>query len=113
MDINNLTIGQLKEIKSLCGLSGSNESLTKQFRVGDKVFIRTVTLYYTGRVKDVYSDAVVLDDAAWIADTGRFYDFLKKGTPNEVEPFPDPVTVPLGSIIDHTEWKHELLRTQK
>jgi hypothetical protein len=42
-----------------------------------------------------------LEDAAWIADTGRFADALKSGKFNEVEPFPDgQVIVGRGAIID-------------
>lgn len=82
-------------------------------KVGDKVFIRTVTLYYTGKIKALANGFITLDDAAWIADTGRFHDFLKEGKANEVEPFIDPVHIPVSSVIDMTEWKHPLLKEQK
>lgn len=35
--------------------------------VGRKVFIRTVTHHYTGRITLIEPDAVVLENAAWIA----------------------------------------------
>lgn len=111
MNIDELTVGQLKTIKSLCGLGSEQKS--SPFQVGKKYFIHTVTLYYTGELKEIYPDALVLDNAAWIPDTGRFYDFLKNGKPNEVEPFLDPVIIPTGSIIGATEWKHDLLKEQK
>ena len=39
---------------------------------------------------------LILEDAAWIADTGRFSDAI-----NEVEPFPDgKVIVSRGALID-------------
>ena len=75
--------------------------------------IRTVTLYYTGRVALVKASEVVLSEAAWIADTGRFHDALRDGTLSEVEPFVGPVSINRGSIIDVTEWKHPLPRLQK
>ncbi len=81
--------------------------------VGRAVFMRTVTMYYTGRVALVKASEVVLTDAAWIADTGRFADTLSKGTLNEIEPFPAPVSINRGAIVDVTEWKHALPRTQK
>lgn len=112
MDINDLTVGQLKEIRNLCGITAS-ESKRTPFIVGKKYFIRTVTLYYTGELKEIYADALVLEKASWIPGTGRFYDFLKNGTPNEVEPFVDPVIIPMGSIVDATEWQHKLLKDQK
>ena len=61
----------------------------------------------------VKASEIVLDDAAWIADTGRFYNALKDGTLSEVEPFIGPVSINRGSIVDVTEWKHALPRTQK
>lgn len=47
---------------------------------------------------------LVLEDAAWIADTGRFADALKKAEFSEVEPFPDgKVIVGRGAVIDAVE----------
>lgn len=83
------------------------------FKVGDKVFIRTVTLYYTGEIIAIQSGFLTLKDAAWICDTGRFADFLKEGKANEVEPFIENVSVPLGSVIDISKWPHKLFRDQK
>ena len=81
--------------------------------MGKTVFIRTVTMYHTGRVVDMDDKFIVLEDAAWIADTGRFSDALKTGKLSEVEPVEGLVRVSLGAIVDVFEWKHELPRTQK
>lgn len=83
------------------------------YEVGKSYLIRTVTFYYTGRLKRITPKELVLEDAAWIADTGRFYDCLKNGTFNEVEPYAEPVIVSRDGIIDATEWTHELPRKQK
>lgn len=80
---------------------------------GKSVFIRTVTLYYTGKLKKVCGQFLTLENAAWIPDTGRFYDFLRDGKANEVEPFVGEVHIPLGSLIDVTEWVHALPQDQK
>ena len=80
--------------------------------IGKNVFIRTVTFYYTGRLVSV-TDWLHLESAAWIADTGRFSDAMKNGTLNEVEPFPADCWIAAGSVIDISEWKHELPRTRK
>ena len=82
-------------------------------KLGQSYFIRTVTMHYTGRLKYLDAHVMVLSDAAWIADSGRFYDALKTGTLNEVEPFPSEVIVSLGGVIDVSEWLHELPRLQK
>lgn len=80
-------------------------------RVGNAVFIRTVTTYYTGRVLAVMPDGgPVLGDAAWIADTGRFADAMRTGVFSEVEPYPAgmAVRVPSGPIVDIVTWPHAL-----
>lgn len=79
-------------------------------RVGETVFIRTVTHYYTGRVALLTRDEIVLTDAAWIADTKRWNETLTTGALNEVEPFPLPVSIARGSVVDVTEWQHALPR---
>jgi hypothetical protein len=81
--------------------------------VGNAVLIRTVTHYQTGRVTAIGDTWVVLEDAAWIASTGRFADALKTGTLDEVEPCSDPVEIGLGSIVDVYHWRHPLPREQK
>ena len=73
--------------------------------VGKSYFIRTVTHYFTGRLIWVGDKELVLKEAAWIADTGRFNEFAAGKTVNEVEPFPKDSTVIIGrgSLIDMTE----------
>jgi len=80
--------------------------------VGRKLFIRTVTNYLTGEVKGFVGGFIHLKNAAWIADTGRFSDAIKKGTFNEVEPVEDAF-VSIGSIVDMFPWTHKLPREKK
>lgn len=81
--------------------------------VGNAVFVRCVTHYYTGRVAEVTAEHVILTDAAWIADTGRFSAALTSSTLGEVEPYPDPVSIARGAIVDATLWRHALPRAVK
>jgi len=84
------------------------------FKCGDKLFIRTVTHYFTGRLVQILHDFVVLEDVCWIGDTGRYGDWLAKGTGRELEPYPPgKVAIGRGAVIDISEWKHELPREQK
>ncbi len=106
-------IKQSIELAKLLDGVESGSSSDYPFKVGDKVFIRTVTLYYTGEIVNILNGFLTLRNAAWIADTGRFGDFLKEGKANEVEPFIEDVHVPLGSIIDVSAWTHKLFREQK
>lgn len=81
---------------------------------GKQVLIRTVTHYWTGRIVGRVGGLLQLEDAAWIADTGRFGDALKNGTLNEVEPTADGFAlVSLGAIIDVVNWPHDLPKDQK
>ena len=110
MKIDDLTIG---EAKKLAVLFGSEKNSDSPFEIGAVYLIRTVTMIDTGRVIRVTSNEIVLEDAAWIADTGRFSDALKKMSFNEVEPFPDgEVIINRGSVIDACKIK-ETQRSQK
>lgn len=110
MDIDSLTVKEIKHIQSL--LKGSE---THPYSIGKNYFIRTVTHHLTGRLIGVTSKELVLEKAAWIADDGRFFNALKDGKLNEVEPFPEEsqVIVGRGSLIDCVEWLHDLPREQK
>jgi hypothetical protein len=91
----------------------SAEKIQSPLRLGEKVFIRSVTHYYTGRIVLLTKDEIVLSDAAWIADTGRFATSLGTGMFNEVEPFAGPVSIGRGGVIDVTGWPHALPKEQK
>jgi hypothetical protein len=89
------------------------ESSETYFEIGKGYLIRTVTMIDTGRVVAVNEHEIVLEDAAWIADTGRFSDALKSAKFNEVEPFPDGVVIiGRGSVIDAVRFE-KLPREQK
>lgn len=86
------------------------------WKVGKNYFIRTVTLHFTGKLVKVTPQELVLVDAAWIADTGRFSNFVKGDLriSVEIEPFPDKqrVIIGRGALIDAIEWNHPLPREQ-
>ena len=83
------------------------------FELGKAYLIRTVTYFWTGRVVRVYPQFMVLEDAAWIADTGRYSDASTEEALEEVEPREGPVIVSLGAIVDAVEWTSDLPRLQK
>lgn len=89
------------------------QNLDVPFKVGQSYFIRTVTYFATGRVQAIVGNFLVLEDAAWIADTGRFREAIMKGILNEIEPVEVTMYVNLGSITDAFDWKHKLPRDQK
>ena len=81
--------------------------------VGKNVFIRTVTHHFTGRLAAADAHYLELEEAAWIADDGRFTQALANGSLDEVEPYPGTCLVATGALIDVSEWLHALPREQK
>lgn len=96
---------------------GTKKSKVKKIqsplRVGNNVLIRTVTHYHTGHIVAVTKDEILLTDAAWVADTGRFNNALVTSTLAEVEPYLSPVGINRGSVVDYTDWRGELPRSVK
>ena len=80
--------------------------------VGEKFFFRTVTYHLTGKVKKIVGTILELEDAAWIADSGRFMQCIKDGKVNEVEPV-GKAFLNLASVTDFFPWKHALPKEQK
>lgn len=83
------------------------------FEIGKNYFIRTVTYFATGKVKAVIGQFIELEDAAWVADTGRFRQAIMDGVLSEVEPVEVPMFINLNSVTDAFVWKHALPREQK
>ena len=73
--------------------------------IGMDYFIRTVTHYFTGRLVWVGDKEIALEDVCWIADTGRFNEFVAGGGGNETEPYKKGAIVLIGrgSIVDMTK----------
>jgi hypothetical protein len=106
MNIEELTIGQAKEISNLFTNFAKNVDIGP-WEIGKKYFIRTVTMHLTGELVSVANNEIVLKDAAWIADSGRFNEALKDiNKCSEVEPFQNHVIVGRGSIVDATVIQH-------
>ena len=80
--------------------------------VGKCFFFRTITYHCVGQVVKRFGSFLQLQDASWIADTGRFMNFIKEGKLNEVEPVGIQF-VNLGSVVDFFPWKHPLPKEQK
>ena len=90
---------------------GSDEN--SHWPIGGNMMIRTVTHIVTGRVVKVTAAEIVVTDAAWIADTGRFSQALNSGVLGEVEPYPNGVTVFRSCVLDVSPWAHKLPRDVK
>ena len=110
IEVSDETWEKIKEV-----VQKDNESFelnTMDDFIGKKLFIRTVTYHMTGKVKARIGNFFHLVNAAWIADSGRFMDAIKKGELNEVEPVGEAL-ININSIVDMFIWKHELPKEQK
>ena len=99
MNIDEMTYGELRQIASMFAATPARDD--SAWQIGKHYLIRTVTMIQTGKLVQVTGQELVVEDAAWIADTGRFSDSLTSLSFNEVEPFPDgPVIIGRGSVVD-------------
>ena len=85
-----------------------------EWKLGDYYVIRTVTMIDVGRLVKITPNEIVLDNACWIADTGRWNVFLKEGKYRESEPFPEGIVI-IGrnSLIDACKWKFGQIKEVK
>jgi len=79
--------------------------------IGEKYFFRTVTYHLLGKVTKRVGNFLQLDNASWIADSGRFTDAIKKGELSEIEPV-GRAYVNLDSVTDFFPWAHSLPKKQ-
>ena len=84
------------------------------FEVGKSYLIRTITMVDVGRVTKICGKFIVMENASWIADTGRFFECLRKTDVFvEVEPFAHPIFVNSDAIVDATLWPYDLPESAK
>ena len=101
-----------KKIKQQLGEESYTEIADLKDMVGQAFFFRTVTYHLTGRVKKIIGNLIELEQAAWIADSGRFMNAIKEGKLNEVEPV-GRAFININSVTDFFPWKHKLPTDQK
>lgn len=88
------------------------------FAIGEKIFVRTVTYHAVGKVAGYRHPVLIgetpasptfleLEDASWVADSGRFHVALETGDLAEVERVGD-MAVNLSAVVDAFPWRHEL-----
>jgi len=114
MDIRNLSAEELRELADKKDERSRLEESSKDhpYMVGAAYLIRTVTFTTVGVLTHVYDKELVLTDASWIPDTGRFSNMLKDGlevqSESEVEPYESDVIVSRLSIVDVTRYGHNV-----
>lgn len=86
---------------------------TGPWEIGEKYFVRCATYHYLGRLEALTDRELVLSDASWVADSGRFGKALSGGEVAEVEPYPDKVILNREAVVDASIWLHALPRAAK
>ena len=76
MNIAEITIGQAREIAALLS---STPPVSHPYKLGQAYLVETVTKFFTGRLMAVHAGELVLTEAAWIADTGRYMQAIASG----------------------------------
>lgn len=115
ININELTIGDLKEIRKLLGDTTSTTTSLRRhnFEIGKCYSIQGVTRYHVGRVVEITELGVILEDSGWVADTGRWHEYVKTGDLLEFEPTAGRIHVHFGAMSDDCEWPHPLPKAVK
>lgn len=117
VNINDLTLGQIKEIQKVCAKDVQQEPARSSatYPIGKNVIVRTVTMIYTGILHAVTEKDLVLLKCSWIPETERYSEFVATGKVRECEPYPDDllVFVSLGAKLDICELRAELPRKLK
>lgn len=96
-------------------VESDSPSLPFPFEVGKAYFFRTVTYHVLGRVKKIVGKFLVLEKASWIADSGRFHQFITKGEISsnaEIEPA-GAMIVNTDTITDAEPWDYTIPEIQK
>lgn len=111
MNFDELTISDVRKLIQIFDTNGGSEGL-QPYRIGECYLIRTVTHYTLGRVVAVGPHEIVLTEAAWVADSGRYHEALSKGFLKEVEPYPEEgeSIVGRGAVVDAQPWTHDPIR---
>ena len=99
------------KIKEQLGEESFKDLTCLEDMIGEKWFFRTVTYHLVGQIVKKVGQFFVLDNASWVADSGRFMNAIKDGKLSEVEPV-GRTMVNIDSITDAFPWKHKLPRDQ-
>ena len=100
---------KLKDLMVLINALGNvNKKEPSLWVIGQFYFIRTVTMHLIGKLEVINDHELLLKNAVWVADSGRFNYALKTGELSEVEPFLNNVLLNRDCIVDATIWNHPI-----
>lgn len=100
-----------EKIREQLGSDSFKDLQALEDMIGEKWFFRTVTYHLVGQITKKVANFFMLENASWVADSGRFMNAIKDGTLDEVEPV-GKAMVNIDSITDAFPWKHPLPKEQ-
>ena len=111
-----IEINSLKELENLLndnkGNNNGSGSIKDDIEIGKAYLIRAVTYHQVGTVSSFVCNKgtwfVKLEKSSWVVNSGNWNEVLKSGDLSQVEPFVKPSRIAIESIVDYTEWPHEL-----
>lgn len=87
------------------------------FDINKQYLMRTIGYHWIGRVQSIVGRFLILEEASWVADTGRYSEALdgKIGElqSSELEPSPRPVIINTDHITDAVEYPFKIPRGVK
>ena len=87
------------------------------WEIGKTYYFRLATYAWCGTVRAVGPNEIVLEPAAWVADSGRFANAMAEGLTSvdqsEIEPVDGRVIIGRGALIDSVEYPHDVPEEQK
>lgn len=109
-----VTDEQLAEIKKKKIIKTEDLREVKSYEdlIGHAYLFRTVTYHAVGKVVRIVGRFAVLEQASWVADTGRFMNAIKDGMLAEVEPVGEQF-LNLETVVDFFPWRHPCPTQQK
>lgn len=101
----NLSQETTKElILTLLGIKNTDKPGADVFTVGKNYHIRTVTMALAGELKSIDDKFIVLSNASWVADTGRYNEYIKDTSKvKENEYLGKDMIISIGAIVDAVE----------
>ena len=107
-------MNQDKILNLICSLVSENKSepVEHPFEKGEAYFFRTLTFHILGRIKETSGKFIILEDASWVADSGRFHEAFEKGEVEENEYIGRGI-VNLDSVVDAWPWPNSLPKKSK
>lgn len=105
------------ELREVLDAIGGNGQQPIPVEVGKAYLFRTIGYHWLGRVVSVCGRWITLDDASWVADTGRYSESLAGDIgslqSSEIEPSPRPVLVNSDHVTDAVSYPFEIPRSAK